>query len=105
MSPPPSRRRLSVNNEITSNGGSDFNTIDVEEVTAPRVNGISNGYDSDANDDSEGGIKTPPMKELSPEELAEKMKLVHRLQVELQNEEMKLVLLKKLRQSQVDLII
>ena len=116
-SPPASRRRLSSvnnNNEVT-NGGSNSNHrpdyVDVEdddEVDVPRVNGLTNGFDSDGADDAvsaegEGeGIKTPPMKELSPEELAEKMKMVHRLQIELQNEEMKLVLLKKLRQSQVN---
>lgn len=71
------------------------------------MNGISNGYESDSNgvndinDDDDEMPPVPPMKELSPEELAEKMKLVHRLQVELRNEEMKLVLLKKVRQSQV----
>lgn len=73
---------------------------------APKVNGISNGYESDSNggtqdDQVEPMPPIPPIKELSPEELAEKMKLVHRLQVELRNEEMKLVLLKKVRQSQV----
>ena len=41
------------------------------------------------------------LKDLSPEQLAKRKELVNRLQVQLRTEEMKLVLLKKLKQSQV----
>jgi len=40
------------------------------------------------------------LKELSKEELAEKERVIRKLREELRNEEMKLVLLKKLKQSQ-----
>lgn len=110
--PPSARRRLSETDEVS--------------LEKPRVNGLTNGYPGTGTDDDDededdvrrgsvaptptgeedpGALRvpSPPMKELSPEELAQKMKLVHQLQVELRNEEMKLVLLKKLRQSQVRL--
>lgn len=104
--PPTSRPRLTEASE-TNNTANHVNdnhqpAIDLTD-DAPKVNGISNGYESDSNGVNEDDEMppVPPIKELSPEELAEKMKLVRRLQVELRNEEMKLVLLKKVRQSQV----
>lgn len=42
----------------------------------------------------------PPIKELSSDELAERERTLRKLREELRSEEMKLVLLKKLRQSQ-----
>lgn len=42
----------------------------------------------------------PPIKELSPTELAEKMELIRKFREELRNEESKLVLLKRVRQAQ-----
>lgn len=106
--PPASRPRLATTPEANNTA----NHIDNHQTPAddtPKVNGMSNGYESDSNgtnDVNDNEVEEemppiPPIKELSPEELAEKMKLVHRLQVELRNEEMKLVLLKKVRQSQV----
>lgn len=41
-----------------------------------------------------------PIKELSSDELAERQRMLRKLREELRSEEMKLVLLKKLRQSQ-----
>lgn len=41
-----------------------------------------------------------PIKELSSDELAERERMLRKLREELKSEEMKLVLLKKLRQSQ-----
>lgn len=41
-----------------------------------------------------------PIKELSSDELAERERMLRKLKEELRSEEMKLVLLKKLRQSQ-----
>lgn len=107
--PPASRPRLTATPEANNTA----NHLDNHQASSdladdtPKVNGISNGYESDSNgitdvnDNDDEMPPIPPIKELSPEELAEKMKLVHRLQVELRNEEMKLVLLKKVRQSQV----
>ena len=106
--PPTSRLRMSE--ERDEDNAED--TAKDEET--PRVNGLTNGcsggvtdndtaeiHEEEEEENEENECSPPPMKELSPEELAEKMKMVHRLQVELRNEEMKLVLLKKLRQSQV----
>ncbi|KAJ9599621.1 hypothetical protein L9F63_026530, partial [Diploptera punctata] len=68
----------------------------------PRLNGFAtNGFDSDTD---EGEMPPLPpsstQKELSPAELAERERGLRKLREELRNEEMKLVLLKKLRQSQ-----
>ncbi|MPC19261.1 hypothetical protein E2C01_012177 [Portunus trituberculatus] len=106
--PPASRPRLATTPEANNTANHVENHQTPSDDT-PKVNGMSNGYESDSNgtnDVNDNEVEEemppiPPMKELTPEELAEKMKLVHRLQVELRNEEMKLVLLKKVRQSQV----
>ncbi|KAJ9579797.1 hypothetical protein L9F63_004543, partial [Diploptera punctata] len=65
----------------------------------PRLNGFAtNGFDSDTDEGEMPPL--PPIKELSPAELAERERGLRKLREELRNEEMKLVLLKKLRQSQ-----
>ncbi|KAK7793641.1 hypothetical protein R5R35_006129 [Gryllus longicercus] len=63
-----------------------------------RVNGFANGYDSDTDDGEMPPL--PPIKELTPAELQERERGLRKLREELRNEEMKLVLLKKLKQSQ-----
>ncbi|XP_032680787.1 transcriptional repressor p66-beta-like isoform X1 [Odontomachus brunneus] len=69
-----------------------------ESPDEPRMNGYLNGNASD----SEEGELPPllPIKELSSDELAERERMLRKLKEELKSEEMKLVLLKKLRQSQ-----
>lgn len=64
-----------------------------------KTNGLPNGS---CDDDDEDCKMTyfPPVKELTPSELEEKGRLVRKLKNSLRNEEMVLVLLKKLRQSQ-----
>ncbi|KAF0305400.1 Transcriptional repressor p66-beta [Amphibalanus amphitrite] len=52
------------------------------------------------SDDDDVEKPLPPIKELSPAELAEKMELIRRFREELRNEESKLVLLKRVRQVQ-----
>ncbi|XP_050301355.1 transcriptional repressor p66-beta isoform X2 [Anthonomus grandis grandis] len=65
-----------------------------------RLNG-RNGVEFDS-DSSEGEMPPlpPPIKELSPDELKQRDRGLRRLREELRAEEMKLVLLKKLKQSQ-----
>lgn len=93
----PSRRslrpRLEPRNYVES---PDVIVLSDEE---PRVNGFTNGYESDSSDI---GDMPPllPIKELSPAEVEERERMLRKLREELRNEEMKLVLLKKLRQSQ-----
>lgn len=73
-----------------------------------RVNGRAahNGHidsDTDSSDDSDDDGEMPPMhpiKELSPTELLERERTLRALREELRNEETKLILLKKLKQSQ-----
>jgi len=65
------------------------------------TNGIQ--MESDSEDGEENGdddVEIPTPKEILPEELKEKLALVKKLKQELKNEEMALVLLKKLKQSQ-----
>lgn len=64
----------------------------------PRTNGNSTGYTSDSSD----GEMPPmtPIKELSPYEIKQRDRCLKRIREELRSEEMKLVLLKKLKQSQ-----
>lgn len=85
---------------------------DVVAKSEPIVNGLSNGFakaedgeeleemDVDEYDD----LPMPPLpklKELSPEDVKEREARLRKLKANLRNEEMKLVLLKKLRQSQL----
>ncbi|XP_026288283.1 transcriptional repressor p66-alpha isoform X1 [Frankliniella occidentalis] len=93
----PSRRslrpRLEPRNYVES---PDVIVLSDEE---PKLNGFTNGYESDSSDIGE----MPPLlpiKELSPAEVEERERMLRKLREELRNEEMKLVLLKKLRQSQ-----
>lgn len=69
-----------------------------ESPDEPRINGYINGN----NSDSDEGEMPPllPIKELSSDELAEREKNLRKLKEDLRSEEMKLVLLKKIKQSQ-----
>ncbi|XP_057330929.1 transcriptional repressor p66-alpha isoform X3 [Microplitis mediator] len=69
-----------------------------ESPDEPRINGYVNGN----NSDSDEGEMPPllPIKELSSDELAEREKNLRKLKEDLRSEEMKLVLLKKIKQSQ-----
>ncbi|XP_033221490.1 transcriptional repressor p66-beta-like isoform X6 [Belonocnema kinseyi] len=69
-----------------------------ESPDEPRINGYLNGNASDSDE----GEMPPflPIKELSSDELAERERNLRKLREELRSEEMKLVLLKKLKQSQ-----
>lgn len=69
-----------------------------ESPDEPRMNGYLNGNASDSDE----GEMPPllPIKELSSDELAERERMLRKCREELKTEEMKLVLLKKLRQSQ-----
>jgi len=73
-------------NHVTNNGGT--NGIAME----------SDQEDGDDEDDIEAEIPTP--KEISKDELKDRLAMVKKLKSELKNEEMALVLLKKLKQSQ-----
>lgn len=69
-----------------------------ESPDEPRMNGYLNGNTSDCE---EGDLSPKvPIKELSSDELAERERFLRKLREELKSEEMKLVLLKKIRQSQ-----
>lgn len=71
----------------------------VSDTDEYKQNGYMNGYDY--SDSDEGELPPlPPIKELSAAERMEAEKKIRLLKDELRNEEMKLVLLKKLRQSQ-----
>ncbi|XP_011334914.1 transcriptional repressor p66-alpha isoform X3 [Ooceraea biroi] len=69
-----------------------------ESPDEPRMNGYLNG---NASDSDEGDMPPLlPIKELSSDELAERERTLRKYREELKSEEMKLVLLKKIRQSQ-----
>nr|CAD7445897.1 unnamed protein product [Timema bartmani] len=89
------RRNLRPRTERSYAESPDVIVVSDEE---PRLNGFTNGFDSDTDDGEMPPL--PPIKELSPTELAERERGLRKLREELRNEEMKLVLLKKLRQSQ-----
>ncbi|PNF35451.1 hypothetical protein B7P43_G04124 [Cryptotermes secundus] len=90
------RRNLRPRTERNYAESPDIIVLSDEE---PRINGFAtNGYDSDTDEGEMPPL--PPIKELSPAELAERERGLRKLREELRNEEMKLVLLKKLRQSQ-----
>ncbi|XP_046999895.1 transcriptional repressor p66-alpha isoform X1 [Schistocerca americana] len=89
------RRNLRPRTERNYAESPDIIVLSDEE---PRINGYTNGYESDSDE----GEMPPliPIKELTPQELEERERTLRKLREELRNEEMKLVLLKKLRQSQ-----
>ncbi|XP_067001998.1 transcriptional repressor p66-beta isoform X2 [Anabrus simplex] len=89
------RRSLRPRTERSYAESPDIIVLSDEE---PRINGYTNGYDSDTDDGEMPPL--PPIKELTPAELEERERTLRKLREELRNEEMKLVLLKKLRQSQ-----
>jgi len=66
------------------------------------TNGIDMESEEEEVDDDEDDAETemPSLKEISKDELRERLELVKKLKSELKNEEMALVLLKKLKQSQ-----
>ncbi|XP_066152247.1 transcriptional repressor p66-beta isoform X1 [Euwallacea fornicatus] len=65
-----------------------------------RLNGAGFVFGDSDSSDGEMPPLPPPIKELSPEELKQRDRGLRRLREELRAEEMKLVLLKKLKQSQ-----
>ncbi|KAL1129644.1 hypothetical protein AAG570_012589, partial [Ranatra chinensis] len=92
----PPRRSLRPRTEHRSYAESpDIVIISDEE---PKANGFPNGT-CETDEEELEMPPLPPMKELSETEIMEREKLVRRLRNELRNEEMTLVLLKKLRQS------
>ncbi|XP_054716657.1 transcriptional repressor p66-alpha-like [Uloborus diversus] len=105
------RKRLHIAPNMESqplqNSASSCSSPDVivlSDEDKPRFNGHLNGYESDSkNSDSELSEMPPlpPEKSWDPEKLKEKRKLLRELRDELRSEEMKLVLLKKLHQSQM----
>lgn len=87
-------------------GSSSPDVIVLSDEDHPRVNGHLNGYESDSKHDTSDMDTSqmpplPPQKQWDPSELAEKQRKVRELRNELRSEEMKLVLLKKLHQSQL----
>jgi len=74
----------------------------VEPQPLKKPTGQTNGIEmeSDEDDDDEIFPPLPPPQDMSEEELQEKYALVKKYKSELKNEEMALVLLKKLKQSQ-----
>ncbi|XP_070542858.1 transcriptional repressor p66-alpha-like [Ptychodera flava] len=70
-----------------------------DDSSGPMVNGVS-----DDSDCSSPGLANG-IKKLTPDEMSEREKLVRKLQEELRNEEAKLLLLKKLRQSQLQPVL
>lgn len=86
--------------------------IVLSDEDTPRINGHVNGFSTDSHPDSPESDLPEPLTTLNlaqtskvawltPEERVKKELGLRRLQEELRNEEMKLVLLKKLRQSQL----
>ncbi|OXU21658.1 hypothetical protein TSAR_013348 [Trichomalopsis sarcophagae] len=69
-----------------------------ESPDEPRMNGYLNGNASDSDEADMPPLL--PIKELSSDEIAERERTLRKLKEELRSEEMKLVLLKKLKQSQ-----
>ncbi|XP_014260122.1 transcriptional repressor p66-beta [Cimex lectularius] len=92
----PPRRSLRPRTELRSYAESpDIVVVSDDE---PKTNGYFNGA-CETDDEDLPMPPLPPLKELTDDELCERKKVVRRLRDELRNEEMTLVLLKKLRQS------
>lgn len=78
--------------------------IVLSDEEKPRLNGHINGYESDSRNSDIENMEMPPLpqeKVWDPEELKAQKRKLRELQDELRSEEMKLVLLKKLHQSQM----
>merc|ERR1719410_619551 len=84
--------------EVSSLGGRE--KTEPEQIKKPggQTNGIEMESDEDTEDENLPPV--PSVQEMTVEELQEKQALVKKLKSELKNEEMALVLLKKLKQSQ-----
>ncbi|KAF8771021.1 Transcriptional repressor p66-beta like protein [Argiope bruennichi] len=98
------RKRLHTTTETHHNSASSCSSPDVivlSDEERPRLNGHLNGYDSDAKNSDSEMPPLPPEKHWDPKELKEKMRQYKQFRGELRSEEMKLVLLKKLQQSQM----
>lgn len=100
------RKRLHVG-DPQPNSASSCSSPDVivlSDEDKPRLNGHINGYESDSRNSDIENIEMPPLpqeKVWDPEELKSQKRKLKELQDELRSEEMKLVLLKKLHQSQM----
>jgi len=79
-------------------GGPEAKTKEVEGSKLGHTNGIE--MESDGEEEEENLPLVPTVQDMTVEELQEKQALVKKLKSELKNEEMALVLLKKLKQSQ-----
>ncbi|XP_042902008.1 transcriptional repressor p66 alpha isoform X2 [Parasteatoda tepidariorum] len=103
------RKRLHISSESQppNNSASSCSSPDVivlSDEDKPRLNGHINGYESDSRNSDPEPMEMPPLpveKVWDPIELKEKRRLLRELRDELRSEEMKLVLLKKLHQSQM----
>ncbi|GFU04889.1 hypothetical protein NPIL_8651 [Nephila pilipes] len=98
------RKRLHVAESTHHNSASSCSSPDVivlSDEERPRLNGHLNGYDSDTKNSDLEVLPLPPEKQWDPKELKEKQRRLNQLRDELRSEEMKLVLLKKLHQSQM----
>ncbi|CAL1290996.1 unnamed protein product [Larinioides sclopetarius] len=98
------RKRLHAATETHHNSASSCSSPDVivlSDEERPRLNGHLNGYDSDAKNSDSEMPPLPPEKHWDPKELNDKRRQYKQLRGELRSEEMKLVLLKKLQQSQM----
>lgn len=105
--PHPFRPRPNANeNWSDSPDGNMSDDEGIQQISNGKVNGHVN-YDSDTPQDDDSmnedymPIPSPKLKELSAEELDARGRKLRLLKQELRNEEMKLVLLKKLKQSQL----
>lgn len=100
------RKRLHTG-EPQPNSASSCSSPDVivlSDEEKPRLNGHINGYESDSRNSDAENMEMPPLpqeKVWEPDEYKAQKRKLRELQDELRSEEMKLVLLKKLHQSQM----
>jgi len=95
--PSPAKKPNLGNGPVKEIGG--LKEKEAEPVKKPGTNGIE--MESDGEETEEENLPTvPTVQDMSVEELQEQRELVKKLKSELKNEEMALVLLKKLKQSQ-----
>lgn len=101
------RKRLHISGDPQPNSVSSCSSPDVivlSDEDKPRLNGHINGYESDSRNSDIENMEMPPLpqeKVWDPDELKAQKRKLRELQDELRSEEMKLVLLKKLHQSQM----